>query len=100
MKHSVVLVPIIFWTGAACALTPNQWQYRQSIDVPVTGLVENFSPIPLIAPPPLGSEITWSEVPDLLLIAMRLQVRCRYSENEGVIHCTGLSHYDVSLSSL
>jgi len=25
--------------------------------VPVTGLVANFSPIPFIAPPPLGSEI-------------------------------------------
>ena len=45
MKHSVVLVPIIFWTGAACALTPNQWQYRQSIDVPATGLVQTGSRI-------------------------------------------------------
>ena len=25
--------------------------------VPVTGLAENFSPIPLIAPPPFGSDI-------------------------------------------
>jgi len=40
MKLCVVLVPIIFWTGAAGALTPNQWQYRQSIDVPATGLVQ------------------------------------------------------------
>ena len=45
MKHSVVLVPIIFWTGAACALTPNQWQYRQSIDVPTTGLVQVSLPL-------------------------------------------------------
>src|SRR5512138_2310774 len=27
------------------------------VPVPVTGLTENFSPMPRIAPPPLGSEI-------------------------------------------
>ncbi len=45
MKPCAVLVPIIFWTGAACALTPNQWQYRQSIDVPATGLVQINLPL-------------------------------------------------------
>jgi hypothetical protein len=32
--------------------------------VPVTGLAENFSPIPRIAPPPLGSEGTGTLGPD------------------------------------
>ena len=45
MKPCAVLVPIIFWAGAACALTPNQWQYRQSIDVPATGLVQINLPL-------------------------------------------------------
>jgi hypothetical protein len=45
MKPCAVLLPIIFWTGVACALTPNQWQYRQSIDVPVTGLVQVNLPL-------------------------------------------------------
>ena len=45
MKRCVVLGPILFWTGAACALTPNQWQYRQSIDVPATGLVQINLPL-------------------------------------------------------
>src|SRR5215472_7906755 len=36
--------------------------------VPVTGLVSNFSPIPLIAPPPLGTAIA-STKGDLLLEA-------------------------------
>ena len=45
MKRCVVLAPIIFWAGAACALTPNQWQYRQSIDVPATGLVQINLPL-------------------------------------------------------
>ena len=40
MTRCFILVPMIFWTGLACALTPNQWQYRQSIDVPATGLVQ------------------------------------------------------------
>ncbi|HKS31934.1 MAG TPA: DUF3999 family protein, partial [Chthoniobacterales bacterium] len=45
MKPCAILLPIIFWTGAACALTPNQWQYRQSMDVPVTGLVQVNLPL-------------------------------------------------------
>ena len=45
MKRCVVLGPIIFWTGAACALTPHQWQYRQSIDVPAAGLVRINLPL-------------------------------------------------------
>ncbi|PYL02114.1 MAG: hypothetical protein DME32_07505, partial [Verrucomicrobia bacterium] len=45
MKRCVVLGPIIFWTGAASALTPDQWQYRQSIDVPATGLVRINLPL-------------------------------------------------------
>src|SRR5438876_11331349 len=31
------------------------------VPVPVTGLAANFSPMPRIAPPPLGSEITGAE---------------------------------------
>jgi len=38
------------------------------LPVPVNKSGENVSPIPLRAPPPLGSEITYSEMPDLLLI--------------------------------
>jgi hypothetical protein len=45
MKSCAVLMPIIFWTGAAYALTPNQWQYRQSIDVPATGLAQINLPV-------------------------------------------------------
>jgi len=45
MKPCAVLVPIIFWTGATFALTPHQWQYRQSIDVPATGLVQINLPL-------------------------------------------------------
>jgi hypothetical protein len=32
--------------------------------VPVTGFAPNFSPIPRIAPPPLGNEIAGAEKPD------------------------------------
>jgi hypothetical protein len=35
--------------------------------VPVTGLAANFSPIPRIAPPPLGSEIEGSGLAPLTL---------------------------------
>jgi hypothetical protein len=72
MKPCVVLVPIIFWTGAACALTPNQWQYRQSIDVPVTGLVQINLPLETsnIARPDLSDlriiDSTEKEIPFLI----------------------------------
>ncbi|HET7227892.1 MAG TPA: hypothetical protein VFJ55_04560, partial [Chthoniobacterales bacterium] len=45
MKRCFILVPTIFWTGVACALTPNQWQYRQSVDVPAAGLVQVNLPL-------------------------------------------------------
>ena len=45
MKPCVVLAPIIVWTSAAFALTPNQWQYRQSIEVPGRGLVQINLPL-------------------------------------------------------
>ena len=45
MKLCSVLGPILFWTTAAFALTPNQWQYRQSIDAPATGLVQINLPL-------------------------------------------------------
>jgi Protein of unknown function (DUF3999) len=61
MKRWLVLVPIIFWTGVACALTPNQWQYRQSIDVPATGLVQ-------IRLPSETSNIARSDLSDLRII--------------------------------
>ena len=37
------------------------------LPVPVNRSGENFSPMPFSAPPPLGSEMIWLEVPDLLL---------------------------------
>jgi uncharacterized protein DUF3999 len=45
MKRCFILVPMIFWSGVACALTPNQWQYRQSVDVPAAGLVQVNLPL-------------------------------------------------------
>lgn len=45
MKRCFILVPTIFWTGVACALTPNQWQYRQSVDAPAAGLVQVNLPL-------------------------------------------------------
>jgi hypothetical protein len=39
MKRCITALPIIFCAGAACALTPNQWQYRQSLVAPASGLV-------------------------------------------------------------
>jgi Replicative DNA helicase len=72
MKLCVVLVPIIFWTSAACGLTPNQWQYRQSIDVPVTGLVQINLPLETsnIARPDLSDlriiDSTEKEIPFLI----------------------------------
>jgi Protein of unknown function (DUF3999) len=45
MKLCSVLGPILFWTTAAFALTPNKWQYRQSIDAPATGLVQINLPL-------------------------------------------------------
>ncbi|MGB9155884.1 MAG: DUF3999 family protein, partial [Chthoniobacterales bacterium] len=72
MKPCVVLVPIIFWTSAACGLTPNQWQYRQSIDVPVTGLVQINLPLETsnIARPDLSDlriiDSTEKEIPFLI----------------------------------
>jgi hypothetical protein len=38
--------------------------------VPVTGLAANFSPIPRIAPPPLGSDIEGREVEALPVVAL------------------------------
>src|SRR5215210_3154325 len=35
---------------------------------PVTGLAENFSPMPLRAPPPLGSEMTLEAFDSLLML--------------------------------
>lgn len=40
MKRRITALPIIFYAGAACALTPDQWQYRQSVVAPASGLVE------------------------------------------------------------
>ena len=40
MNRSAVSLPIIFWASAVHGLTPNQWQFRQAIAVPVPGLVE------------------------------------------------------------
>jgi Protein of unknown function (DUF3999) len=61
MKRCFILVPIIFWNGLACALTPNQWQYRQSIDVPATGLVQ-------VNLPPETSNIARSDLSDLRIV--------------------------------
>jgi Protein of unknown function (DUF3999) len=61
MKPCAILVPIIFWTGAAYALTPNQWQYRQSIDVATTGLVQ-------INLPPETSNVARPDLSDLRII--------------------------------
>jgi Protein of unknown function (DUF3999) len=72
MKRCVILVPIIFWTGAVCALTPNQWQYRQFIDVPATGLVQINLPLETlnIARPDLSDlrivDSTEREIPFLI----------------------------------
>ncbi len=38
------------------------------LPVPVCRSGEKVSPIPDSAPPPWGREMTWSDVPDLLLI--------------------------------
>lgn len=45
--------------------------------VPVNRSGENFSPNPFCAPPPLGREMIWLELLDLLLIGL-LQLRYVY----------------------
>lgn len=56
MNRCVTSLPIMLFAGAAYALTPSQWQYRQSLDVPASGLVEvHLPPETLnIAQPDLG----------------------------------------------
>jgi hypothetical protein len=40
MKRGAISLLIIFSSGAVYALTPNQWQFRQTIEVPAPGLVQ------------------------------------------------------------
>src|SRR5438046_3139754 len=40
MNRGIISLLIIFLSGAVYALTPNQWQFRQAIEVPATGLVQ------------------------------------------------------------
>ena len=40
MKRDAISLLIIFSSGAVYALTPNQWQFRQAIEVPAPGLVQ------------------------------------------------------------
>jgi hypothetical protein len=40
------------------------------LPVPVCGSGEKAAPTPCRAPPPWGSEVTWLELPDLLLIVL------------------------------
>jgi hypothetical protein len=39
MNRGIITSLIIFSSGAVYALTPNQWQFRQAIEVPSSGLV-------------------------------------------------------------
>lgn len=61
MRRCAFLLIMISWTGAACALTPDQWQYRQSIDLPKAGLVQ-------INLPPETSNIARPDLGDLRII--------------------------------
>jgi hypothetical protein len=45
MKRCLTALPFIFCVSGAYALTPTQWQYRQSIVVPSSGLVQVQLPI-------------------------------------------------------
>jgi hypothetical protein len=40
MNRGVILLLIVFSSSAVYALTPNQWQFRQAIEVPAPGLVQ------------------------------------------------------------
>ena len=40
MNRAAISLLIIFWSGAVYALTPNQWRFRQTIEVPASGLVQ------------------------------------------------------------
>ncbi len=40
MKRSITSALIIFSSSAACALTPNQWQFRQTIEATAPGLMQ------------------------------------------------------------
>src|SRR5438067_6728917 len=40
MNRGIISLLIIFSTGALYALTPNQWQFHQAIEVPAPGLVQ------------------------------------------------------------
>jgi hypothetical protein len=40
MNRAAISLLIIFSSGAVYALTPNQWQFRQTIEVPAPGLVQ------------------------------------------------------------
>ncbi|PYK43042.1 MAG: hypothetical protein DME46_08585, partial [Verrucomicrobia bacterium] len=40
MNRGIISLLIIFSSGALYALTPNQWQFRQAIEVPATGLAK------------------------------------------------------------
>src|SRR5207302_15815 len=72
MKRPTVSALIIFSSGAVCALTPNQWQFRQTIEVPGPGLVQvNLAAETLnIARPDLSDvriiDATEKEVPFLI----------------------------------
>ena len=40
MNRGIISLLIIFSSGAVYAVTPNQWQFRQAIEVPAPGLVQ------------------------------------------------------------
>jgi Protein of unknown function (DUF3999) len=40
MNRDIISLLIIFSSGAVYAVTPNQWQFRQAIEVPAPGLVQ------------------------------------------------------------
>ena len=56
MNRGIISLLIIFSSGAVYALTPNQWQFRQAIEVPGPGLVQVNLPAETIniARPDLG----------------------------------------------
>lgn len=60
------------------------------VEVPVTGLAENFSPIPRIAPPPEGSETLGTMGPEVAgLGGVRIGVSAEDVDDDGVGDVSG-----------
>jgi len=48
MNRAAISLLIVFSSSAVYGLTPNQWQFRQTIEVPAPGLVQVNLPVETI----------------------------------------------------